>query len=72
MKRRIAHALTAAAIALATLAAGGCDMPLSRAEQCKADGNTVTTELDYDKKAKRYYTEYECVTPEGVEVDEWH
>jgi len=61
---------------LSTAALSGCDRQ-SRADKCRAAGNTVTTDVETKttykngKAKKSTYTEYECVTPNGEEIDEW-
>lgn len=60
--------LTIAAL-LAALVFGSASACPSRAEKCRANGNTVTSERE--KKNGQWVTEYECTTPDGREVDEW-
>lgn len=68
MIRRLTVAALLAALVLT--AAAGCP---SRADKCRANGNTVTTEVERKKVNGKWrsVTEYDCVTPQGEEVDEW-
>jgi hypothetical protein len=63
-------ALTVIVLA-AALSIAGCDF-VSRADQCKADGGTVETEIERKRVNGKWttVTEHECIK-DGVELYEW-